>query len=123
MSPNVERFGDRLHDAEEGLKREVKEQQRRWQHRIHRGRVWFDDGLRTTHRRLRQSIPSYIRHGNLLSLLTAPLIYSLLLPFLLLDLWVTLYQSRRGLSPLRHALRRGPSRRDRTHASHRRHRP
>ena len=93
MSPYVKRFGDRLHDAEEDLKREVNEQQRRWQYRMHRGRVWFDEGLRTTHRRLRQSIPSYIRHGNLLSLLTAPLIYSLLLPFLLLDLWVTLYQS------------------------------
>ena len=84
---------DRLHDAEEDLKREVKDQQRRWQYRVRRGRVWFDKELRETHRKLRQSIPAYILEGDLLSLLTAPVIYSLLLPFVLLDLWVTLYQS------------------------------
>ena len=68
-------------------------QQRRWQYRVRRGRVWFDKELREAHRKLRQSIPAYILEGSLLSLLTAPIIYSLLLPLLVLDLWVTLYQS------------------------------
>ena len=67
--------------------------QRRWQYRVRRGRVWFDKELREAHRKLRQSIPAYILEGSLLSLLTAPIIYSLLLPLLMLDLWVTLYQS------------------------------
>jgi hypothetical protein len=93
VSSFVDRFVQRLHDAEEDLKREVEEQQRRWQYRIRRGRVWFDSERRDAHRRLRQSIPAYIRHGNVLSLLTAPIIYSLLFPFVMLDLWVTLYQS------------------------------
>jgi len=92
MSLYVERFIERLHDAEDDLKREVDEQQRRWQYRIHRGRVWFDSDLRQRHRHLRQRIPTYIVQGELLNLLTAPIIYSLLLPFVLLDLWVTLYQ-------------------------------
>ena len=93
MPPGVERFVDRIHDAEEHLKREAKDQQRRWEYRVRRGRVWFDKELRETHRKLRQGIPAYILEGNLLSLLTAPIIYSLLLPLVLLDLWVTLYQS------------------------------
>ena len=92
MSPYAERLVDRLHDAEEDLKREVKAQQRQWRYRVHRGRVWFDKELRETHRKLRQSIPAYILEGSLLSLLTAPVIYSLLLPLVMLDLWVTLYQ-------------------------------
>lgn len=92
MSPYVERFVERLRDAEDDLKREVDEQQRRWHYRIHRGRIWFDKELRQSHRHVRQSIPAYILHGNILSLMTAPIIYSLLLPFALLDLWVTLYQ-------------------------------
>jgi hypothetical protein len=53
----------------------------------------LDAELRETHRRLRQRIPAYILEGSLLSLLTAPVIYSLLLPLVILDLWVTLYQS------------------------------
>jgi hypothetical protein len=44
------------------------------------------------HRRLRQSIPSYVRHGSVLSLLTAPVIYSLIVPLALLDAWVWAYQ-------------------------------
>jgi hypothetical protein len=89
----VERFVERIRDAEADLEREIKDRQQRWQYRVHRGRVWFDRELRETHRRLRQSIPAYVLEGDLLSLLTAPVIYSLLLPLVLLDLWVTLYQS------------------------------
>jgi hypothetical protein len=88
----VERIVERLRDAEEDLKREVDEQQRRWRYQVRRGRVWFDTELRDAHRRLKQSIPSYIREGSLLSLLTAPVIYSLILPLVLLDAWTTAYQ-------------------------------
>jgi hypothetical protein len=44
-------------------------------------------------RDLPQSIPRYLLEADLLSLLTAPIIYSLLLPFAVLDLWVMLYQA------------------------------
>jgi hypothetical protein len=93
MSTHGEAVVRRLRDAEDSLKREIHEHQQRWQHRARRSRVWFDKELRESHRRLRQSIPAYIREGNVLSLVTAPIIYSLLLPLLVLDLWVTLYES------------------------------
>jgi hypothetical protein len=92
MSPYVERIAERLREAEQDLAREVEEQERRWHYRVHRGRVWFDKERRRAHRRLKQSVPSYIREGSVLSLLTAPVIYSQLLPLALLDVWVTIYQ-------------------------------
>jgi hypothetical protein len=92
MSPYVERIAERLRDAEEDLKREVNEQQRRWQYQVHRGRTWFDKELQDAQRRLKQSIPAYIWQGSLLSLLTAPIIYSLILPLVVLDAWTTMYQ-------------------------------
>jgi hypothetical protein len=92
MPPYMERIVERLRDAEEDLKRDVEEQQRRWHYQVHRRRVWFDKELRDAHRRLKQSIPSYIREGSLLSLLTSPLIYSLIVPLVLLDVWTTVYQ-------------------------------
>ena len=88
----VERIAQRLRDAEDDLRCEVEEQQRRWDLRIHRGRVGFDQAVRQAHRRLRLSIPAYLRGANLFSLLTAPIVYSLLVPFALLDAWVTAYQ-------------------------------
>jgi hypothetical protein len=43
-------------------------------------------------RRLKQSILAYIRGGSVLSLVTAPVIYSLIVPLAVLDLWTTAYQ-------------------------------
>jgi hypothetical protein len=74
------------------IRRDVAEQRRRWRYRILEGRVRFDQEVRVAHWRLKQSIPAYLRGANHLSLLTAPVIYSLLVPLAVLDLWVTVYQ-------------------------------
>jgi len=92
MWPHVERIVERLRDAEDDLRGEVEEQRQRWQYQVHRRRVWFDKELQEAHRRFRQGIPAYIREGSVLSLLSAPLIYSLIVPLALLDAWVTVYQ-------------------------------
>jgi hypothetical protein len=92
MSPYVDRIVERLRDAEDDLRREVDDQQRRWKYHVHRGRVKFDKKLREAHRRFKQSIPAYIREGSVLSLLSAPVIYSLLVPLVVLDVWTTVYQ-------------------------------
>lgn len=84
---------DRVRGAEADLKREIGDQRHRWQYRVRRGRVWFDHEVRAVHRKLRQTIPAYLLQANLLNLATAPVIYSLLLPLVMLDLWVTIYQS------------------------------
>lgn len=90
---SVGRYVDRVRDAAVDLECEIDNERHRFERRVQRGRVWFDRELREAHRRLRQSIPAYILEGSVISLLTAPVIYSLLLPFVLLDFWVTLYQS------------------------------
>jgi hypothetical protein len=48
----------------------------------YRGRVWFDREIQLAHRRFRQSVPAFIGHGSFLNLLTAPLIYTALVPLL-----------------------------------------
>ena len=85
MSTYVERIVARRRDAEEDLHKEVGEQQSHWNYQGRQRRVWFNRELKQAHRRLRQSVPAWVTQGSLLSLLTAPLIYSLSLPFMLLD--------------------------------------
>ena len=92
MSRYVDRIVATIHEAEEALSEDVRDQQKRWQYDLHRGRVWFDKEVRRAHKQLKQGIPSFLRHGSVLNLLTTPIIYSLSLPFVLLDVWVTLYQ-------------------------------
>jgi hypothetical protein len=92
MSACVDRIVENLREAEAALSRDVHEQQQRWRYRMRRGRVWFDDEARLAHKQLKQSIPAFLRHGSLCNLLTTPIVYSLILPFLLLDVCVTAYQ-------------------------------
>ena len=92
MSRYVDRIVSAIHEAEEALSEDVRDQQQRWQYGLHRGRVWFDKEVRHAQKQLKQSIASFLRHGSVLNLLTTPIIYSLSLPFVLLDIWVSLYQ-------------------------------
>lgn len=50
------------------------------------------DGL-AADRQHRAPLLAYVLRGDLPTLLTAPVIYSLIVPFALLDLWVSLYQA------------------------------
>ena len=87
-----DRTSRRLDRLRRDLRRSVREQQRRWRYWITRGRVEFDREMHGLHARFRQSLPAYLIGANPRSLLTAPVIYSLLVPFALLDAWVWVYQ-------------------------------
>lgn len=77
-----------------GSERVVGPEQRtaRRRFRAYRRRTWLDRELRLAHRRLRQGLVAFVVQGSLLSLLTAPLIYGLLIPMVLLDVAVTIFQ-------------------------------
>jgi hypothetical protein len=79
------------------LEREVESELSRvreeWRYRVEAGRVRFDRDVRLAHRRLKQSIPRFIRESSPLNLVTAPVIYSLIVPIALLDVWISAYQA------------------------------
>jgi hypothetical protein len=80
-----------------GLEREIDTEfeavREKWRYRIEKGRIRFERDVREAHRRLRRSIPRYLRESQILSILTAPVIYSLIVPIAVLDLWISMYQS------------------------------
>jgi hypothetical protein len=83
---------DRIRELEADLEREVAAAQERWQYKLETGKVRFEKEVRRRHRRMKTSIGRFLRESDLPSLLSAPIIYSALVPFLLLDVWVSLYQ-------------------------------
>ena len=93
MSLHARPVATGLQGTEKEWVRAVRTDRRRWHDQVYRGRVWFDEEVRLRHRRLKQSVPAFLRDGSLRNLLTTPVIYSLAIPFLVLDLWVTLYQA------------------------------
>jgi hypothetical protein len=60
---------------------------------LHNGKIWFSDEIKREHIRLKTSLLRYVLHSRLLAILTAPFIYAVIIPFLLLDLFVSVYQA------------------------------
>lgn len=60
---------------------------------LERGRVIFEEEVLRRHRELRTALLSYIWNANLLAIVTAPVIYAMIVPLILLDLFVTVYQA------------------------------
>jgi hypothetical protein len=82
----------RFRAAEAAVLQDARRQQARWHFHLHRGTVQFDRQVRQAQQRLKQGVLRFLRESSLPNTLTAPLIYSLLLPLALADLWITLYQ-------------------------------
>ncbi len=60
---------------------------------LERGKAIFDEEVLRRHRELKTSLTQYILKARPLIVLTAPVIYSLIVPIALLDLFVTVYQA------------------------------
>jgi hypothetical protein len=93
MPSRIDDLRAHIEQLERALETEVAHARDRWRYRIEAGRVRFERDVHLAHQRLKQSIPSFIRESDPLSLLSAPVIYSLIVPIALIDLWITLYQA------------------------------
>ena len=92
MASRIDDLLQRIATLERELEDEFARVHHHWHYRIAAGRVRFERDARLAHKRLRQSIPRFIRESSPLNLVTAPVIYSLIVPIALADLWVTVYQ-------------------------------
>jgi hypothetical protein len=90
------RTGDllaRIAGLERELEAELTRRRALWRYRVEAGRVRFEREVHEAHRRVKQRLPAFLRESSPLTIATAPVVYSLIVPVALLDLWVTLYQA------------------------------
>ncbi|TCD16079.1 hypothetical protein [Oricola cellulosilytica] len=79
-------------EIEAELEAQLAVQRERFQYRLHRGKVRFERDIRELQRRYRIGVVKYIVGARLGFILTAPLIYGLIVPLVILDCSVTIYQ-------------------------------
>ena len=73
-------------------KAETRRRRARRQDQMLQERTRFERRIQTADRRLRRSIARFLRESSIPNLLTAPMIYSLIAPLVLMDIWISLYQ-------------------------------
>ena len=83
----------RIKTLEKELEAVREQMERTFQFRWATGKVQFEESVLAEHRRLRSSLARYILDSGFLTILTAPVIYSGVVPFALLDLFLAVYQA------------------------------
>lgn len=78
---------------EEELATRVQEQQETLHYRIEGSKVRFEENLRKIHHELKTGIFPWLMESELRNVVSAPFIYAMLVPFVLLDLFLFVYQS------------------------------
>ena len=89
----MEKLAQIEQELEAALASEVKEKQKDFRYRIDRKKILFEEEMKRVNKEMRQGVVAFLISTPIMSLLVAPVIYSLYIPLALLDLWITLYQA------------------------------
>ena len=92
MNPKISELLGRIQQMELEIELEMKRKRAELQADFEETRVRFEREVLEQQRRFKTGVISYLLTANWLSVLTAPVIYALLLPMLLLDVSITVYQ-------------------------------
>lgn len=93
MDETIETLVTKIKSLQSELEAELAIRSADLHYRLQDGRALFDREILRAHRRLRVGFIRYVWNAGILHLVTAPVIYSLIIPFALLDLFATVYQS------------------------------
>ena len=93
MTSSIERLGSQIKALQGELAAELAIRRADLRYALHDGRVHFEQEILRAHKSLRIGLFRYVLNAGLLQIITAPVIYSLIVPLLLLDLTVTIYQT------------------------------
>jgi hypothetical protein len=82
----------RIKTLEEELRAALEEKEQAFRYFWVKGKARFEAEILFQHRELKYWLPSYILHSRFWAVITAPVIYAGFAPFLLLDLFLAIYQ-------------------------------
>jgi len=93
MSTAIDDLVRKIQELEEQAERELAGHRQRFHYTIKQQRIAFEDRVKARHRELRIGIGRFLSNSNVIGILVAPVIYALIVPLLLLDIAVTLFQA------------------------------
>jgi hypothetical protein len=92
MNERIQQLLDQMSVLEAELKTALNEQQSSIFFQIKGKRVEFEKSIKATHRKLKRNFFRWLITDRPQNLITGPIIYSMIIPLLVTDLFVTIYQ-------------------------------
>jgi hypothetical protein len=93
MTMQLDMLMAKLRSVEAEIETELAKRREELRFRIENRRIVFEKEVLRIHREIKTRASRYLIDANPLIVLTAPVIYSLIVPVALLDLWVMAYQA------------------------------
>jgi hypothetical protein len=93
MASRLDDLLDSVARLEHEFDAEIDRARSRWRYTLEAGRVRFEREVRLAHARVRQTVPRYLRESSIPNLLTAPIIYAMIVPIVILDVCFSVYQA------------------------------
>ena len=92
MNEHIERLVGQIKTLESELEAEFAIRRAKLQYKLHGKGGVFEEEILRAHRAMRVGFAKYIIRANIFIAFTAPIIYAVLIPFVLLDIFLTVYQ-------------------------------
>lgn len=93
MNDRIRQILQQIAELEDELRATLQAQKGRVSYHIQGKRIAFECAIREAHQKLKVGIFSWLLTVPLKNLLTAPIIYAMIIPLVLTDLFVTIYQA------------------------------
>ena len=93
MTETLDRLRQNIRELQEQLEEEYRKRRDAIEYSLKGRKVVFQSDTKRWHLGHRETLLRYLSHARLFEVVTAPLIYSLIVPFALMHLWVWVYQA------------------------------
>ncbi len=93
MPRNIETLQQKIRTLQGQLEDEIARAGEAFRYHLENGRVVWEDETRRYHKTLRIRWQTFLRRARPLTIVTAPVIYALIVPFVLLDIFVSIYHA------------------------------
>jgi len=84
---------EEIRELEVRIADEISHEAEQFGYKIKRGRVSFENGIVKHHKELAKRLKAYLSECSYLGLIVSPLVYSLIIPVLIFDVFIWFYQT------------------------------
>ena len=93
MNESIRKLMSEIERLEEELATVIQGQQEQLHYRIEGSKIRFEENLRKIHRELKTGVFAWLRQSEIRNVISAPFIYAMVIPFVVLDVFLFVYQS------------------------------
>jgi hypothetical protein len=93
MATQLDVLTEKLREVQAQIEAELAKRREELRFHLENRRIVFEQEVLRIHREIKTRVSRYLLDANPLIMLSAPVIYSLIVPIALLDLWVMAYQA------------------------------